>query len=178
MKRAFYILLLLIFSNTLFADPNTAQLDKLRTEYLIALSDYLNAPKVYESFLKVENPSAQILAYPGALEAIMTKTTWNVFKKISYLNKSEESFKKAIKLAPNDVEIRFMRLAVQYEIPEDLGFSKEMESDKKFIIQNIKSFNSLSIPLSLRKQILGFTHRSKMFTPIEIEKFKLTLALN
>jgi hypothetical protein len=50
-----------------------------RPEYLTALSDYLNAPKVYESFLKVENPSAQILAYQGALEAIMTKTTWNIF---------------------------------------------------------------------------------------------------
>ncbi|MDA9312083.1 hypothetical protein N9515_03725 [Vicingaceae bacterium] len=58
------------------------------------LSDYLNAPKVYRKFLQVESPSAKILAYQVALEAIMTKTTWNIFKKLSYLCKSEESFKK------------------------------------------------------------------------------------
>jgi len=130
MKRAFYLLLFLIFSNTLFAVPSTSQLDELRTEYLTALSDYLNAPKVYESFLKVENPNGKILAYQGALEAIMTKTTWNLFKKISYLRTSEESFQKAIKSAPNDIEIRFMRLAVQFEIPEYLGFSEDMQLDK------------------------------------------------
>ena len=55
-------------------------------QYLTALRDYLNALKVYEAFLKVEEPTAKILAYQGALEAIMTKTTSNIFKKMSYLN--------------------------------------------------------------------------------------------
>ena len=172
------ILLLLILSPALgFSDPSKHTLDNLRTEYLTALSDYLNAPGVYETFLQVKDPSAKILAYQGALEAIMTKTTWNIFKKMSFLNKSEESFKKAVELAPNDIEIRFMRLAVQFEIPEYLGYSKDMESDKEFVVKNIKSFNSQNIPLSLRKQILGFMHRSNMFTQVEIEKFKLTLAV-
>lgn len=117
------------------------------------------------------------MAYQGALEAIMTKTTWNIFKKMSYLNKSEESFKRAVKLAPNDIEIRFMRLAVQYEIPEYLGYSRDMESDRKFIVQNIASFKAQSIPIALRQQIVGFMFRSMLFTPSEIEKFKLTLAV-
>ena len=160
-----------------FTNPNESSLSSLRTEYLEALRDYLNAQKVYESFLKVEQPTAKILAYQGALEAIMTKTTWNIFKKMSYLNKSEESFKRAVKLALNDIEIRFMRLAVQYEIPEYLGYSRDMESDRKFIVQNIASFKAQSIPIALWQQIVGFMFRSKLFTPSEIEKFKLTLAV-
>jgi hypothetical protein len=148
----------------------------LRTEYLTALSDYLNAPKVYESFLKVENPNGKILAYQGALEAIMTKTTWNLFKKISYLRTSEESFQKAIKSAPNDIEIRFMRLAVQFEIPEYLGFSEDMQLDKQFILENMKSLQSENIPPILMNQIIGFMYRCEMFTEEQIQKIKLILA--
>ena len=149
----------------------------MRTQYLTALRDYLNAPKVYEAFLKVEEPTAKILAYQGALEAIMTKTTWNIFKKMSYLNKSEESFKLAVKKAPNDIEIRFMRLAVQYEIPEYLGYSKDMESDKAFVVKNIAQFKANTIPPKVREQIVGFVFRSQLFTASEIEKFKLSLAI-
>lgn len=176
MKRGFIILVLLIISSTAFSNPSKNSLAELRTEYLTALSNYLNAPKVYESFLQVENPNGKILAYQGALEAIMTKTTWNIFKKMSYLNMSESSFQKAIEIAPGDIEIRFMRLAVQFEIPEYLGFSKDMESDKDFILKNMKSLHSENIPPALMNQIIGFMYRCDMFTEVQIEKIKLILA--
>lgn len=175
MKLTTLTLLLLLSQLVGFSNPNKGSLENLRAEYLTALSDYLNAPKVYETFLQVENPSAKILAYQAALEAIMTKTTWNIFKKISFLNLSEGSFDRALKLAPNDIEIRFMRLAVQFEIPEYLGFSDDMESDKNFLLINIESFNSQNIPAPLMEQIIGFMHRCDMFTSEELEKLKLTL---
>lgn len=159
-----------------FSNSSKNSSDNLLTKYLTMLSDYLNAPKVYRKFLQVEGPSAKILAYQVALEAIMTKTTCNIFKKLSYLCKSEESFKKAVALAPNDIEIRFMRLAVQFEIPEYLGCSIDITSDKKFAVKNMKNFNCQNIPLSLRKQILGFMYRSKMFTAVEIEEIQTYLS--
>tara|TARA_B110000046_G_scaffold97901_1_gene105531 strand:+ start:2388 stop:2633 length:246 start_codon:yes stop_codon:yes gene_type:complete len=61
----------------------------------------------------LENPSAKILTYQGALEAIITKTTCHIFKKKSNFNKSEESFKKDTELAPNDVEMGIGKLTFQ-----------------------------------------------------------------
>jgi len=176
MRRGFFILALLITSSTVFSKPSASYLAKLRAEYLTALSDYLNAPKVYESFLKVEHPDGKTLAYQGALEAIMTKTTWNVFKKMSYLDRSESSFLKALEIAPDDIEIRFMRLAVQFEIPVYLGFSHAMQGDKEFILKNMKNIRSENIPTALMNQIVGFIYRCNMFTEEQIEKIKLILA--
>lgn len=176
MRRWLCILVLLIISNSANCDPNKNALDQLRSEYLTALRDYLNAPKVYESFLKVEKPNGKILAYQGALEAIMTKTTWNLFKKMSYLNKSEASFNKAIEMAPYDIEIRYMRLAVQFEIPSYLGFSDDMEDDKEFILNNMNNLSAETIPPTLKKQIIDFMHRCEMFTVQQIQKIELILA--
>lgn len=175
MKTKLFLISLLLSTFSMFSKPVNPSLGELRSQYLKALSDYLNAPKVYDLFLSVEEPSAKMLAYQGALEAIMTKTTWNVFKKMSYLNKCEESFQKAIQLSPYDLEIRYMRLAVQFEIPGYLGFSDDMETDKKFILKHVNNLSSENIPESLKDQIISFMNRCEMFTSSEIEKVKVIL---
>lgn len=152
-------------------------INELRENYMDALHNYEHAPEVYNRFESIKNPSAQVLAYKGALEAIMTKTTWNVFKKLGYLRKSEESFNEAIRKDPKSVEIRYMRMAVQYEIPEYLGFSEDMDSDQQFIKQNIHQFNPAGFPTSILEEILGFMVKCGRFTSNEIEVFKGILAL-
>ncbi|MEQ8908429.1 MAG: hypothetical protein RIC95_04500 [Vicingaceae bacterium] len=157
-----------------FSNP----IEELRQEYMKALHDCDEAPEVYAKFLEVENPSAKILAYRGALEAIMTRTTWNLFKKMSYLRKSEKSFEEAVRKDPNSVEIRFMRMAVQYEIPAYLGFSDDLDSDKVFVIKNIKDFKAENLPKETCKEIYAFMKRCNYFTESQIQRFKGHLALN
>ncbi len=137
-----------------------------------ALHDFEFAPAVYEKFEAVENPSAKLLAFKGALEAIMTRTTWNVFKKIQYLNKSQVSFNKAIDMEPNNVEVRFMRLSVEHEIPSYLGYSTHMKEDKEFIIKHISQFNPLKMDPQILKEILAFVRKSGHFSNTEILLFE------
>jgi tetratricopeptide (TPR) repeat protein len=172
--------LLLIISICLFTCLNAQDkaMQELRPHYMTTLQDADNAPDVYEKFLEVDNPSAKVLAYKGALEAIMTRTTWNVFKKLSYLRKSEKSFEKAVELAPNDMEIRFMRMAVQFEIPEYLGFSEDLETDKAFVVKHISNFKAENFDRETCEQIFAFMKRSNYFTENQIQKFKGYLALN
>lgn len=172
--RAILLTLSVCFSVLCYSNP----IDELRQEYMKALHNCELAPEVYRMFLEVEKPSAQIMAYKGALEAIMTRTTWNVFKKMAYLRKSEKSFDEAVKMDPNSVEIRFMRMAVQYEIPAYLGFSEDLERDKKFVIKNIKNFKAQDFPKQTCKEIYAFMKRCNFFTESQISRFKEYLALN
>jgi len=169
----FYFCFLLV--HTVFAIPEN--LEDLRARYMIALHNHEKVEEVYKFFLTVEEPSAKAMAYKGALEAIMTKTTWNIFKKMSFLRDSEASFNQAIQKSPNDVEIRFMRLAVQHEIPEYVGFSKDMETDRKFIVNHIEEFNVSTLPQQTLSEILSFMKRCNRFTSDQIEKFRGILAL-
>lgn len=171
--RLFSIVAFLVISSSL----KGTSLDDLRAKYMTALYDQNKVEEVYHFFLEIEEPSAKILAYRGALEAIMTKTTWNIFKKIGYLNKSEASFKEAIRKSPNDIEIRFMRLAVQYEIPEYLGFSNEKEEDRSFIVANISRFDASNFSMPVLEVIHGFMIKSNYFTKEQILNVKRYLAL-
>ncbi len=172
-----WVVLTFLVGNTILAFAQANNIGELRQQYLKALHDCEYAPSVYQKFQSIEDPTAQMLAYKGALEAIMTKTTWNVFKKLSYLRSSEASFQEAIRLAPNNVEIRFMRMAVQYEIPEYLGYSDDMEDDRKFIVDHIEEFNPAEFSYGTLTEIFGFMKKCGRFTSEQIEKFKGILAL-
>lgn len=171
MKKLFFILVSLFISCSVLK-ASESLLEKLRPEYMKALHDFELAPAVYEKFEAIENPSAKLLAYKGALEAIMTKTTWNVFKKISFLNKSQKSFEEAIELAPNNVEVRFMRLSVEHSIPNYLGYSTHIQEDKEFVVKHISDFNPLKMDPQILKEILGFVQKSGYFSKAEIILFK------
>lgn len=153
-------------------------LEKLRPSYMKALHDYAYAPAVYDQFLKVENPSAKLLAYRGALEAIMTKTTWNFFKKIGYLNKCKASFEEAIEKDPKNIEVRFLRLSVEHEIPSYLGYSEHLEEDQKFVVENILLFDPLKMEASILEEILLFVRNSGRFSQEEVLLFERLFASN
>lgn len=176
MNFKFSILIIGIITFVLSTNCKAQSVDELRKRYMAGLHNIDSTPGVYDVFKKVENPSGKILGYTAALEAIMTKTTWNVFKKMTFLRKSEASFAKAVEKAPNDIEVRFMRMAVQFEIPEYLGFSEDIETDRKFIIANIDNFDTNGIPSETIDEILGFMVRCDKFTDSQIEKFRGLLA--
>lgn len=162
----------------LSAQNNRAELFSLRDDYVRALKNEDLVEEVYERFLEVEEPSAKILAYRGALEAIMTKTTWNFFKKLDYLKKSEKSFAEAVEKAPESIEVRFMRMAVQYEIPAYLGFSEDIPSDRDFIVKNIHRFNPVGLDDFTLNRIIEFMKKCNKFTDGQIARFENILAYN
>lgn len=169
-------ILSLLFQLNAQNQPN--DLKSLRDDYVRALKDVDVVEEVYERFLEVEEPSAKILAYRGALEAIMTKTTWNFFKKLDYLKKSEKSFAQAVEKAPESVEVRFMRMAVQYEIPSYLGFSDDIPADRDFIVDNIHRFDPQGLDDFTLNRIIAFMKKCDKFTDGQIARFENILAYN
>ena len=88
---------------------------------------------------------------------------------MKYVTKSEDSFKKAINLDSNDLEIWFIRLAVPFNISEYLGFSNKIQSDKEFILKHAPSFDFHCIPATPNDKIIGFVHGCEKSTAVQIE---------
>lgn len=176
-KQLITVLLTILITSTLFGESKK-EFNYLRGEYVKVLKNRDLVEGVYGKFKEVQDPSAKLLAYKGALEAIMTGTTWNFFKKIGYLNKSEVSFNHAVEKSPKDVEIRFMRMAVEFEIPSYLGYSENMENDRKFIINNIEEFNTLGLDDFTLNRIIEFMKRCNQFTESQVDHFEDLLAQN
>ncbi len=64
---------------------------------------------------------------------LMVKHVFNPLKKMSYFKEGKHLMEMAIKAAPDNVELRLMRLMTQENIPRLLGYHQHIEEDRKFL---------------------------------------------
>ncbi len=53
--------------------------------------------------------------------------------KLSNFNKGKTYLESAIKLSPNNAELRLIRYSVQYNVPSLLGYNKQLNEDRKIL---------------------------------------------
>ncbi len=79
-----------------------------------------------------------LLGYKGAVELGMARHHSNPFKKMGYFGDGKDMLEKAISLEPESIELRFLRLTIQANLPTFLGYSDEKENDKAFVLNHIE----------------------------------------
>jgi hypothetical protein len=155
-KKTHVLIFLLLFTSGVNLHGQHTSLDSIRNVFFELTFNSQQAPEFYQYLSCLEDPSPVIIAYRGAIEAILTKHKWNPFDKINCLNKSEQSFNEAIVLNPQDVEVRFIRYSVEQHIPRILGFSKHIKEDEVFIANRLEHMKSIDISLEMKKYIVHF----------------------
>lgn len=134
MKNTVAILLLglIVHAQTTFGQ----NIKSIRANYEKATTDKTVCQSLIKD-LSNEKISNLELAYLGALETIWAKYVGNPFSKLSTFNKGKEKLEKAVKNAPDNLEIRYLRLSVQKNAPSFLGYDKAIKTDKAFLKKNI-----------------------------------------
>ena len=75
---------------------------------------------------KIIDPTPIELAYKAAAEALKAQEEWNPVEKLLYLKKFRKMITRAIELDVNEIEIRFLRFGIEYNIPGIFGFSNDI----------------------------------------------------
>jgi len=165
----------IFFSLQFESKAQNHSIHEIRHEFYLSTLDYLHAFSLIEKLDKISDPNALELAYRAATQAILAKPGWNIFKKLSYLRHSRNSFQQAIDLDIKDLEIRFLRLSVEHHIPHYLGFSRNMAHDKQVIMENIDRFKQKELPKEITDYIILFSVESGIYTTEEIEHLRSLL---
>jgi hypothetical protein len=93
---------------------------------------------MFAAFEKADISSDNLLlGYKGAVELGMARHDGNVFKKMSFFGDGKDNLEKSIKNDPNSIELRFLRLTIQANLPAFLGYGGEKEADKAFVLANL-----------------------------------------
>lgn len=103
-------------------------------------------------------------AYAAAFHMFMAKHTGNPFKKMRYFREGRDRLEDELALKPNDVEIRFIRLSIQYHIPDYLGYNDDIESDKVFVMNNLYKLSDSHVKAIIYKYLEG----ANMYTDTEL----------
>jgi len=105
--------------------------------------------------------------YYGAVVALKAKYNSNPIKKYNYCKEGLNLLSSAIDKSPLDIELRYLRLIIQTNIPSFLGMNTNVEEDKNTILSRIE--NEKDLPL--KTLVSQFLLKSDICT--ENEKKKL-----
>lgn len=103
-------------------------------------------------------------AYIGALKMKKAGIVFSVLDKLSFFKEGRLLLEEEITKFPNNAEYRFLRLVIQENSPQFLGYNTNLNEDKKSVIQEYKKM----IP-SLQNQIKKYCLTSKILTLKEIQ---------
>lgn len=83
-----------------------------------------------------------LMGYKGAVVMAKGRHSINPFEKLSTFNEGRALLDSAIVLDPKSVELRFLRLSIQVNVPRILGYSGQIAADRAFIDRNLAAVKS------------------------------------
>jgi hypothetical protein len=140
-KHLLYILLLLPLPLPLLAQD--ALLNDARKSVVSIFQDEQACKDMNARFAAVSVKGQPLLmGYKGAVVMARGRHSANPFEKLSTFNEGRALLDSAIALEPRSVELRFLRLSIQVNVPKLLGYSGQIAEDRAFIDRNLASVKS------------------------------------
>jgi len=129
--------LILIFffisANFVFAQ----NIKDVRSMYFKSIDNISKCNSLKVLLNSIENKDNTINAYVGSNTLLYCKFTDDVFEKFSYFEEGKKMIEEAIKMDPNNLEIRFLRYINQKNTPWILNYKNNIKEDYKFITSNL-----------------------------------------
>lgn len=118
MKYLLSVLIFLLWTNSCLAQLS---LPEQRQFYLEAGENSDDSDQFLAYMDKTDHQTPLMLAYYASAQAFLSKhAKWTVTK-LKYIKLADKSFEQAIVMDSLDAEVRFLRFAVQHNIPKFLG---------------------------------------------------------
>lgn len=168
MKRVVFCAFTLLWLCLTFTSMGQSlELSDIRLRYVAAVDDETITRQSLELLEKQASLTPVFKGYKGAFEAMLAKHVWNPYKKIAYLKQGKATLAAAIATQPQNLEIRFLRFALQHYLPPFLREDAELEADRLAMVSVLASG-----PLpdrQLEESVARFLKDSGRCTPEEME---------
>ncbi len=94
----------------------------------------------FENYLLKNNktPNPELEGYKAVLWFLKARDYYNPYKKYESFTKGKKQLESVIKKYPNNIELHFLRLTIQDNLPSFLGYDDNISEDKNFIKTKIK----------------------------------------
>lgn len=142
-------------------------LAEVRSQYSLAQGDMEITESLNEQLAGVD--SNKILSiYKGAVLTLMAKFEKKPGEKLKLFKEGKKLIESAIEADPANIEMRMIRLGVQEHAPKILGYHRDMDDDKEFILRNYQETTSKTEKEVVKK----FVMQSDVFSTEERTAFE------
>ncbi len=122
-------------------------IDEVRTEF-----HGIDSEKKLNDFIEMVAEVEDERKVPYQIAALMKRAeyTSNPFKKLKFFSQGKQELEAFITSNPTNIEAHYVRLLIQSEVPEFLGYRQDVNQDCSFIIEHL---DTAPLPLSYKKTI-------------------------
>lgn len=158
----------MLFCLFFFSLLTASDISEVREHYRNASANAEVAKQLYNELEPITTGDDPILiAYKGAVTTLMSKYSNEIRDKKSYFKAGKLLLEYAVTASPNNIEIRYIRMSVQENAPKIVGYNKNIQEDKQFILEHYKATNDMAT----KKLIKGYVAQSKLFEANEKQLF-------
>lgn len=144
------------------------ELKELRVDYPKANLDKEITNTLYETLSSItKEDNKTIVAYKGSIATLKARFAKGIRDKKRFFKEGAELLEFAITSEPKNIEIRCLRLGVQENSPKIVGYKKNIEEDKQYLLDHFASVTDVD----LQKFIKGYVALSAAFTDAEKQLF-------
>ncbi|SDL82634.1 hypothetical protein [Pedobacter antarcticus] len=137
MKTVCLLISLFLSGFNLFAEP---EINQLRDLYAQSANSKKSADQLLNLLKGADKNSAAIyIGYKGAAEMMQAKYGFNPFSKYKSFKRGKLLLEEAVKKDDKDIEVRFLRFTIQTNLPQFLGYDKQVNQDKKFLLSHLNT---------------------------------------
>lgn len=141
MKYLFIVLMLGLVSTNLPADITKARL--LFTTAADDEDDYEDLLAMTANVDIKRNP--ELYGYAAGGTFIQAEYVFMPSSKLKCVDKGRKMLEEVIQLYPNNIELRFIRLSIQSELPFFIDYRANIEEDKVFLKSQLSQINDQSL---------------------------------
>jgi hypothetical protein len=146
-----------------FSNGQSLDLDDIRQDFNKGVKDEELCHRHWKNLEKhAKSPVEK--GYEAAFHMFMAKHTSNPIKKMRYFNGEKKLLEQQITAHSNNIELRFIRLCIQYYTPDFLGYKDNVAADKDFMINNLYKLQDKEAKQLIYQYLAG----AKMYSDEEL----------
>ncbi len=161
MKKWLFLLLIIFCTKAFAFDPSESEIRLLYQQAATKEQSCQKLIHILQSYNENNNPL--LAGYKACATMMMANYVFSPFRKMSYFSKGKNLLEKSIEKQKDNIELRFLRFAVQTSVPSFLGYGSLIKQDKLLLINAVSKLKDLQ----LRQLIISFLQQSKYLNAIE-----------
>ena len=160
---------LVVVIPTTAASAQTSELAALRVLYYRASNEMQAANEFYGKLKSIDETRPLWLGYKGMASFMLARHVRNPLSKLKHFLEGQDILEKSIKLAPANLELRYLRFSVQTSAPEFLNYRRNILQDKKILLEALFKPKIHKLDEDLRQRIVRYMLETKYCTGREKE---------
>ena len=145
----------------LFLGYYAVDLATIREHFRKAKDSQSATESLYNELVGYTKSDPVVLAYKGASQTLKARFEKDRTRKKVLVRQGIKILEESVKAAPDEVEIRLVRLAIQENAPKILKYRANMAEDKQMILANFTA-QSAAVKTIVRQYVAQSEYFSKM----------------